>query len=132
MKKLLVGVFSVFLVLAACGGGGDDGGENGDTGNEESGQEQDGGTDEGGTDEGTEGDAGGDTAQAGEQLYQNNCAQCHGGDLNGANGPSLQNAGDDYDIDEIVGIIQNGQGAMPAQDVNDEDANTIAEWLVNQ
>lgn len=120
MKKILVGIFSVMLVLAACGGG-DDGGDNGDTGDtgEESGQEQDGGGEE--------------TAQAGEELYKANCASCHGGDLSGGAGPALDNVGDNYSADDIVGIIQNGQGSMPAQDhLSEEESQQIADWLVNR
>lgn len=123
MKKLLVGVFSVMLVLAACGGG-DDTDDNGDTGGtgEESGQEQENG--DGGTEE---------TAQAGEELYNTNCAQCHGADLTGGAGPSLENVGDDYSVDDIVDIIQNGKGQMPAQDhLSEEESQQIAEWLVNR
>ncbi|GEL76516.1 c-type cytochrome [Tenuibacillus multivorans] len=146
MRKLLVGVFSAMLVLAACGGGDDtedNGGDNGDT-NGEAGQEQDNGQDNGnsgdqGGDQGGDDQAGGDdaqngaTAQAGEELFQTNCASCHGGDLSGRMGPSLKNIGDDYAVEDIVSIIQNGKGDMPAVNgVDDEQANQIAEWLVNQ
>lgn len=109
-KKLLTAIFGGMLVLAACGGG-DDGG--GDGGGEESAS------------------GGGDTG-AGEELYQQNCTSCHGSDLSGGAGPSLENVGDDYDASEIVDIIQNGKGSMPAQNVEQGDAEEIADWLVQQ
>ncbi|TFB24364.1 cytochrome c [Filobacillus milosensis] len=129
MKKILMGVFSVMLVLAACGGGqDDDGGDTGgDGGTEESGQEETGNGDNGG-DGGTDGE----TAQAGEQLYQQNCSTCHGADLSGGVGPSLKNVGDKYGVEDIVGIIQNGKGQMNAIDISEEDSKSIAEWLVNR
>ncbi|MBR7552698.1 cytochrome c551 [Allobacillus sp. GCM10007491] len=108
-KKLLTAIFGGMLVLAACGGG-DDGGN-------------------GGGEESASG--GGDTGQ-GEELYQQNCASCHGGDLSGGAGPALEGVGDSYDASEIVDIIQNGKGSMPAQNVEEGDAQEIADWLVQQ
>ncbi|MFC3041300.1 cytochrome c551 [Virgibacillus xinjiangensis] len=123
MKKwLMTVVFGSALVLTACGGGGDEGGgtdesaDNGDTGTEES------------------ADGGGsvDTAAA-EEIYQNNCASCHGGDLSGGAGPDLTSVGADYSADEIADIIENGKGSMPAQSqVSGEDRETLANWLAEQ
>lgn len=107
MKKWLValGLGSV-LVLGACGGGDD----SGDTSN---------------------GDDGGDTSvAAGEQAYKDNCASCHGNDLEGGAGPALDGVGSDYSVEEIEDIIENGIGSMPAmKSVPDEDKTAIAEWL---
>ncbi|QKY69931.1 cytochrome c551 [Lentibacillus sp. CBA3610] len=121
MKKwLLTIVFGTALVLGACGGGGDDGGD-GDTGGD---------TGDTGTEESAD-DSGGETAAAGEEIYESNCAQCHGADLSGGAGDDLTAVGADYSADEVVDIIQNGTGSMPAQEqVSDEDAQTLATWLV--
>ncbi|SFD96715.1 cytochrome c551 [Lentibacillus persicus] len=109
MKKwLLTMLFSTALVLGACGGGGDDnGGEN------------------------SGGDNGGSTTDsaAAEEIYESNCASCHGADLSGGAGPDLTAVGADYSADEIADIIQNGKGSMPAQDVSDEDTQTLSNWL---
>lgn len=131
MKKLLPALFmGLILILGACGGGGDESAEDNTT------EEQ---TDEG-TEESPEEDSkesasdGGesdtvDTAGA-EEVYQNNCANCHGGELGGGFGPALTNVGSDYSADEIVEIIQNGKGSMPAQNkVSEEDAKLVASWL---
>ncbi|WP_010532119.1 cytochrome c551 [Lentibacillus jeotgali] len=115
MKKwLLTMLFGTALVLGACGGGaGDNGGNNG----------------------GSSGSNGGETSEsaAAEELFQSNCATCHGSDLSGGSGPNLTSVGADYSADEIVDIIKNGKGNMPAQkQVSDEDAQTIASWLAEK
>lgn len=110
MKKWLFAVlFGSVLVLGACGN--DDNNDNGATNNT--------------------GDNGGETASAAEDLFEANCAACHGADLSGAAGPNLQKVGADHSADDIKNIILNGQGAMPAQGnrVSDDEAQQIADWL---
>jgi cytochrome c551 len=135
MKQLLFALFlGLILVLGACGGGGDDGATD-ENNNEEATEEQtdenaDEGADEGNGDSGEEGTV--DTAAA-EKVFQNNCASCHGGDLGGGMGPALTNVGADHSADDIVEIIKNGKGSMPAQDqVSDEDADLVANWLATK
>jgi menaquinol-cytochrome c reductase cytochrome b/c subunit len=70
------------------------------------------------------------------------CLQCHGGNLKGnpSNGfPALLGIGDVHSKDEILGIIKNGKGNMPAQyDANkskglsDADIDKLANWLAMQ
>ncbi|NIK12517.1 c-type cytochrome [Alkalibacillus almallahensis] len=109
MKKwLLIGFISFMMILAACGGGDNSG--------------SDGGSEEGNANE---------TAQ-GEELFQQNCASCHGGDLTGGTGPDLTNASDSYDQSEIVTIITEGKGSMPAQDVSEDEASQIADYVLSQ
>ncbi|WP_067727103.1 cytochrome c551 [Oceanobacillus damuensis] len=119
MKKWLIAVlFGTVLTLGACGGDTDEGGTDetgtGDTGTEES-------TDGGAV----------DTAEA-EEVYQANCAACHGADLSGGAGPELAQIGSKYSADEIADIITNGIGSMPAQDVTGEDLDTLSNWLAEQ
>jgi len=112
MKKWLMAVlFGSALVLGACGGGGDATDDSGDAG-----------------------DDGDDVeASAGEEAYQDSCASCHGGNLEGGAGPELEDVGSEFSEDEIEDIIENGIGSMPPQDqVSDEDRTAIAEWLVEQ
>ena len=103
-KKLLALLMGTSLVLAACGGG-DDGA--------------------------TEDTGGGETASAdAEQIYNDKgCVACHGGDLTGGVGPDLSVAGGHLTADEIKDVIVNGRGAMVAQNVSDEVADALAEWL---
>ncbi|SDX97885.1 cytochrome c551 [Salimicrobium album] len=119
--KLLTVLFAAMLVLAACGGGGDEGssGDSGDTSTEE--QESSGESSGGEVD-----------SAAAEEAFQANCASCHGGDLGGGVGPALDSVGADMSQDDIVTIIQNGRGDMPAQDVDEETATQIAGWLAQK
>ncbi|KZM58441.1 cytochrome C551 [Geobacillus stearothermophilus] len=108
MKWKLAALFlGASLALAACGGGDDNAGD------------QNGGNNNGG----------GDTVAAAEQIYQQNCASCHGQDLSGGVGPNLQKVGSKYSTDEIKDVIVNGRGAMPAGIIKGEDADKVAEWL---
>ncbi|WP_010098519.1 cytochrome c551 [Ornithinibacillus scapharcae] len=112
MKKWLLAIlFGSALVLGACGGE-DEADDNGAT--NDAGQ--------------TDGD---ETASAVEDVYEANCAACHGADLSGGAGPNLQAVGANYSADEIKDIILNGKGQMPAQNnrVSDDEAQQLADWL---
>lgn len=103
MKKWLTAIlFGTLLVLGACGGGNDDNASNNNNS--------------------------GDSA-AGEEVYQQNCASCHGDDLSGEAGPSLETIGADLDVDDIKDVIENGQGSMPAGIVEGDEEDDVAEWL---
>lgn len=113
MKKwLLAIVFGAVLVLGACGG--DNSGNGNDNGAADNGNSE--------------------TASAGEEAYvKNNCASCHGADLSGGAGVSLEKVGSDHSAEDIEDIIENGQGGMPAQkQVSDEDRTEIAKWLASK
>ncbi|MBM7551416.1 cytochrome c551 [Thalassobacillus pellis] len=119
MKKTLMAIlFGSALVLSACGGGGEEGGSGGN-----------GGGDTGGDSGGTSGEV--DVAAA-EKAFQQNCASCHGADLSGGAGPSLQEVGAKYSKEEILNIIKNGKGSMPAGQATGEDAELIASWLATK
>ncbi|HLR65671.1 cytochrome c551 [Virgibacillus alimentarius] len=122
MKKWLLAIlFGSALVLGACGGGNDNANdEPEDNATEET--EENGAEEEGGTV---------DTAAA-EEIFESNCASCHGADLSGGAGPDLTKAGADHSADEIKDIIQNGKGSMPAQQVSEDDATTLADWLAEK
>ncbi|UOQ45741.1 cytochrome c [Halobacillus salinarum] len=122
MKKLLFGLFFVsFLALGACSGGGDE---------EGAGDQSDPSTEEN-ADQGSSEQANSDVdaKEAKQAFEENNCISCHGGDLSGGYGPSLQKVGKKYSEDDIKEIISKGKGSMPPQSVSDEDKNLIASWL---
>ncbi|MGE6754502.1 cytochrome c551 [Rossellomorea sp. NPDC071047] len=103
MKKKLLGiVFGASLVLAACGGGGEESTE----------------TSSGGVDP--------------EKIVNNKCTSCHGGNLEGGMGPALNKIGADLNKDQILEVIQNGKGQMPAGLIEGEEAEAVAEWLANK
>jgi mono/diheme cytochrome c family protein len=109
MKKKLLALFmgiSLVFVLGACGGG-DDKSSDKDNG-------------------------GGEQVSAGEKLFsEKGCATCHGQKLEGQGDtfPNLQKVGSRLDQAGIKEVIVNGRNQMPAQNVTDEEANTLAEWL---
>lgn len=98
-KKLLALLMGTSLVLAACGGGGDEAGK-GDT-------------------------AGAD----GEKIYNQKCSSCHGGNLEGSVGPKLSDIGSRLSQADIEKTIAEGKGAMPPKLVEGDDAKAVAEWL---
>lgn len=109
-KQLLAMLFGATLILGACGGG----------------------------DETTEPEApaesGGEETAAvdAEQVVQQNCISCHGENLEGAgNFPALNDVGSRLSQEEILSVIENGQGAMPANIIEGEEATAVAEYLAN-
>ncbi|MFD1849012.1 cytochrome c551 [Oceanobacillus bengalensis] len=126
-KSLLAVLFAMVLALAACGGGDDEGAseepaDTGDTATEEPADE--------GTDDAAEGGTV-DTA-AGEEVYANSCAMCHGADLSGGAGPNLTKAGSKYSAEDIADIVTNGKGTMQPQPVEGEDLDNLSAWLAEQ
>ncbi|MFG6121086.1 MULTISPECIES: cytochrome c550 [Thalassobacillus] len=67
-----------------------------------------------------------------EEVFQNSCAACHGADLSGGNGPSLETIGSKYSAEEIEEIIINGKGSMPPGQAQGEEATLVAEWLAEK
>ncbi|WP_017186992.1 c-type cytochrome [Alkalibacillus haloalkaliphilus] len=70
-----------------------------------------------------------------EAIYENNCLSCHGGDLEGGSGPELQNAGDRFSLEELEDIISNGvegSSIMTGDYATNEEAEILAEWLMEQ
>ncbi|TLS36120.1 c-type cytochrome [Pseudalkalibacillus caeni] len=116
MKKLgaLFTVFMLVVGLVACGGGNNSSSNN--TNNPEE------GVDEGGS-------ATVDGAAA-EKAFQQNCASCHGENLEGGTGPALENT--DLSKDEILNQIQKGGGGMPANLVEGEKAENLAAWIAEK
>ncbi|AXI09477.1 c-type cytochrome [Oceanobacillus sp. 143] len=75
-------------------------------------------------------DSGGEVSTDPEEIFQANCAACHGADLSGGMGPELTTIGSTLSAEDIVSIIQNGKGQMPAQtQVVEEEATLLADWL---
>lgn len=118
MKKKWLATFMLgsVLMLGACGGDSESSKE--DTGKEDTGSET------------TENGA---TSDASEQVAQQRCATCHGGNLQGmGNTPALNDVGSRYSEEEILNIIENGQGSMPGGLVKGEEAEALATWLAEK
>ncbi len=73
------------------------------------------------------------TIEDAEAISQS-CIGCHGGDLEGGSGPSLQDVGSKYSQEEVHDIIMNGiEGtSMPGGLVSNEEAEILAQWLVEE
>lgn len=102
-KAMLTLVFGSAIFLAACGGGDKEA-----TNNESA------------------------AAPDGEAIAMKSCISCHGGELQGATGPALNDVGSRLSESEILDIIHNGQGNMPAGVVKGADAEAVAKWLATQ
>ncbi len=65
-------------------------------------------------------------------LYKNNCASCHGDQLQGAppTFPSLVDIGSRRTREELKSIIREGTGRMPAFDYLEKNVDEIVEFLV--
>ena len=111
MKKAwLALVFGSAIFLAACGGG----------------------DEENNTNNGANGEVT-DAELDGEAIVKESCIGCHGGDLGGmGNIPSLQDVGSRYSEEEILNIILNGKGGMPAGLLEGAEAEAAAAWLATQ
>lgn len=73
---------------------------------------------------------GGGTVNA-EAIYKSNCVTCHGADLTGGVGPSLQKIGAKLSKDQIAAKIANGGAGMPAfkNTLEDNEIAALADWL---
>ncbi|WP_173916310.1 menaquinol-cytochrome c reductase cytochrome b/c subunit [Halobacillus sp. Marseille-Q1614] len=73
-----------------------------------------------------------DTEAAGYEIYQNNCASCHGGNLEGqGNYPALLDT--QLPEENIKDIAQNGIGEMPEGifEGSEEELNALAAFVAN-
>jgi cytochrome c550 len=79
----------------------------------------------------TGGDDEGETTEADPEALIQSCIGCHGGDLEGGSGPSLNDVHERLSVEEIESMIINGSenGNMPGGLVTNEEAAVLAEWL---
>ncbi|HLR01453.1 MAG TPA: c-type cytochrome [Virgibacillus sp.] len=70
-----------------------------------------------------------DEDHPGYEVFQNNCADCHGNDLQGGNAPALIDI--DHTSEEIADIAQNGIGQMPPDmfDGSDEELEDLVDFI---
>lgn len=111
MKNMLSILFAVgmTLSLSACGGGSSDSGNANNSGSTDQGNVQ---------------------ASAARAIFENNCASCHGNNLQGGIGPSLENIGKEMSKQEILEQINKGTpGKMPGGIIKGEKADKVSAWL---
>lgn len=64
-----------------------------------------------------------------EDIYKSTCIGCHGDQYQGGVGPALK--GIKISKDEIKDIVQHGKGNMPPGLVKPEQADAMADWILN-
>jgi len=69
-----------------------------------------------------------DPIELGENIYQGQCAGCHGGELEGGAGPSLDSGA--HSDEDILNAISEGPGTMPENLVSGEEAAAVAEYIL--
>jgi mono/diheme cytochrome c family protein len=64
-------------------------------------------------------------------LFKQNCASCHGQNLEGVMGPNLTKVGSKYSADDIAKIIKEGKsGGMPPGLLKKQpEIQAVAQWL---
>ncbi|GAE31567.1 c-type cytochrome [Halalkalibacter hemicellulosilyticus] len=119
MKKFLMMIgFVAIAAMTACGAGGDDVPVEDDTPVDEAPA----------ADEAATGDF---DATAAEDIYNRSCIGCHGQNLQGGgSGPGLIDSG--LSVEEIVHVLEQGQGLMPPQDLEPDEAENLAKWILAQ
>ncbi|KUP05691.1 cytochrome C551 [Bacillus coahuilensis m2-6] len=110
-KKFMALLLGTSLALAACGG--DDGSETSSDLNEASTEE---------------------VVINGvnvKQIYNQKCSSCHGGNLEGGFGPQLSTIGASLSKEDIMSVIENGQGQMPKGIISGDESAAVSEWLAS-
>jgi mono/diheme cytochrome c family protein len=69
-------------------------------------------------------------ASRGESLFAFHCASCHGGDgSGGSQGVDLREEVPHHSDRELVGLMANGKGTMPAPGLSDQQIADVLAYL---
>ena len=69
-------------------------------------------------------------ATAGERVFEERCASCHGpGGVGGNPGPRLVSSG--LDASAVVAVVGRGRGVMPAGIVSGNDRDDVAAYVAS-
>lgn len=69
-----------------------------------------------------------------QTVFKANCVSCHGANLEGLVGPSLQKVGSKYSKEQLTALITNGRGAMPSfkGKLSDDEISALSTWLADK
>lgn len=72
--------------------------------------------------------------QAAVELYKRTCLACHGGNLEGRSGPALSRIGETMDEEQLIAVISEGRGFMPAfaKTLEEDQIEGLAAWLASK
>ncbi|MFS0786295.1 cytochrome c [Shouchella sp. 1P09AA] len=76
----------------------------------------------------------GDPVEYGQGIVESSCISCHANDLGGtASAPAINDLEGELSHDEIVDIVTNGQGNMPAfgSSLQPEEIDAVADYLLS-
>lgn len=68
-------------------------------------------------------------ATNGGTIYGNTCAVCHGADGSGVSGPALTGTVAGMSDEDVVDVMLNGKGSMPAQSLTNQEAADVLAYL---
>jgi len=87
------------------------------------------GADQGGQTGGPQ-DAGGPID--GQVVFRENCSGCHGSDGEGGTGPELRGVAERLSRDDLLAVVREGRGVMPAWEgeLTDEQITAVADYLL--
>ncbi len=134
MKKTLLLITGLILamILVACGGNDNNNNNTENNDGTDNNTEETNNNDTDNNNDATNNDANNnnDTTASAEEVYKNNCASCHGDDLEGeGDAPGLEAVGSDMSEDEIREQIEDGGDGMPGGLIEGEEADQVAQWL---
>lgn len=66
-----------------------------------------------------------------KQIFKQNCASCHGENLQGKSGPALDTIGRKLSKEDILKQMKEGGGGMPGGIIKGTDAENVADWLAD-
>lgn len=75
---------------------------------------------------------GGTTEVDGEKVAKQKCISCHGNQLNNGSAPDISKIGSKKSEEEILKVLEDGQGSMPGGIVSGDEAKEVAKWLATQ
>ena len=80
---------------------------------------------------GGEQQGGGPQPADGAAIFAENCAVCHGADGSGGAGPDLRGIGEMHTIDQLVEVVTNGRGGMPAwrEELTADEIRAVAQYV---
>lgn len=84
------------------------------------------------TEDAAEGETVAVDADAAKATLKTSCVACHGQNLEGGVGPSLNDVGSRLSADEIEEVLKNGRGAMPKGLIKGDDLENVVAYLAEQ
>lgn len=66
-----------------------------------------------------------------EDIYNQSCISCHGGNYEGGAGPELVGVDTRLSQEKVKEVLQNGKGIMPSNLVAEESLDEMVDWIMS-